>query len=210
MVNGCLPQSHLIFPCKICNKNVNDKDHAIQCDICNFWVHIKCHNLNYIVYKYLQGNNDPWYCITCSNSIFPFNCLNNNLCHYSEVRVKQIISFGSNNSSLLLSPSPKLTNLENQLNNNTIIDNNNNVADNFIHSKSFDIDEIQKLKIMNKGKCLSLFHVNACSFSKYFDELQHLLKITNKNFDVIAIIPHEKMNRCLININGCLTDIFKI
>ena len=31
MFNGCLPQSHLIFPCKICNKNVNDKDHAIQC-----------------------------------------------------------------------------------------------------------------------------------------------------------------------------------
>ena len=51
MVNGCLPQSHLIFPCKICNKNVNDKDHAIQCDICNFWVHIKCKNLNYIDYK---------------------------------------------------------------------------------------------------------------------------------------------------------------
>ena len=25
MVNGCLPQSHLIFPTKICNKNVNDK-----------------------------------------------------------------------------------------------------------------------------------------------------------------------------------------
>ena len=32
----------------------------IQCDICNFWVHIKCNNLYYIDYKYLQGNNDPW------------------------------------------------------------------------------------------------------------------------------------------------------
>ena len=28
MVNGCLPQSHLIYPCKICDKNINDKDHA--------------------------------------------------------------------------------------------------------------------------------------------------------------------------------------
>ena len=42
------------------------------------------------------------------------------------------------------------------------------------------------LEILNKEKCLSLFHVNACSLSKNFDE-QHLLKITNKNFDVIAI-----------------------
>ena len=48
-------------------------------------------------------------------------------------------SFDSNNSSLLLNPPTKLTNLVNQFNNNTIIDNNKNVDDNFIHSKYFDI-----------------------------------------------------------------------
>ena len=118
MVNGCLPLSHLIFPCKICNNNVNDKDHAIQCDIYNFWVHIKCNNFNYIDYKYLRGNSDPWYCITCSSSIFPFNCLNN------KKFASLFISQSEANSSLLLNPSPKLTNLVNQFNNNTIIDNN--------------------------------------------------------------------------------------
>ena len=66
-------------------------------------------------------------------------------------------------------------------------DNNKNVDDNFIHSKYFDIDEIQKPRITNKEKCLSLFHINACSLSKNFDELQHLLKSTNKSFDVTAI-----------------------
>ena len=100
-----------IFPCKICNKNVNDNDHAIQCDTCNFWVHIKCSNLNYIDYKYLQGNNDPWYCITCSSSIVPFNCLNNK--KFGSLLINQTetnnYSFDSNNSSLLLNPSPKLT-----------------------------------------------------------------------------------------------------
>ena len=75
MVNRCLPQDHMIFSSKICSYNVNDKDHAIQYDICNFWVHIKCNNLNYIDYKYLQSNNDRWYCITCSSLIFPFNWL---------------------------------------------------------------------------------------------------------------------------------------
>ena len=102
MVNGCLPQNHMTFPCKICNKNVNDNDHAIQCDICDFWVHIKCNNLNYIDYKYLQGNNDPWYCITCSSSIFPFNCLNNK--KFGSLLISQTktnnYSFDSNNSSL--------------------------------------------------------------------------------------------------------------
>ena len=66
------------------------------------------------------------------------------------------------------------------------MDNNKNVDDNLTHSKYFDIDEIQKLKI-NKEKCLSLFHINVCSLGKNFDELQDLLKSTNKNFDVIAI-----------------------
>ena len=32
-----------------------------------------------------------------------------------------------------------------------------------------------------------LFHVNLCSLSKNFEELQYLLKSTNKNFDIIAI-----------------------
>ena len=189
MVNRCLPQSHLTFPCRGYNKNDYDKEHAIQCDICNFSVHIKCNNLNYIDYKHLQGNNGLWYCITCSSSIFPFKFLNNK--NSASLVISQTeannYNFVSNNSSLLLNPSQKPINLVNQFNNNTIIDNDNKVTDNFIHSKYFDTDEIQKLKILNKEKCLSLFHVNTCSLSKNFDELQHLLKITNKNFDVIAI-----------------------
>ena len=178
----------MTFPCRICNKNVNDNDHVIQCEICNFWVHIKCNNLNYIDYKYLQENSDHWYCITCSSSIFPFNSLNNK--KFDSLLISQTdqtnnFSFDNNNRSHLLNPSPKLTNLVNIFNDNNI--DKDNVADNFIHSKYFDIDEIQKLKIQNKEKCLSLFHIDACSFSKNFDELQHLLKSTKKNFDVIAI-----------------------
>ena len=46
-------------PCRIYNKNVNDNDDAIQCDIGNFWVHIKCNNINDMHYEYLEGNNEP-------------------------------------------------------------------------------------------------------------------------------------------------------
>ena len=34
---------------------------------------------------------------------------------------------------------------------------------------------------------LSLFHINACSLNKNFDDLQHLLNCTKKSFDIIAI-----------------------
>ena len=53
MLNGCLLQTYIKFLCRICKKNVDDNDHAIQYDIWNFWVYIKCNNLNYIDYKYL-------------------------------------------------------------------------------------------------------------------------------------------------------------
>ena len=58
--------------------------------------------------------------------------------------------------------------------------------ENVIQSK-YDIDELQQLKIPNKEKSLSLFHINSCSLNKNFEELQNLLQSTNTQFDVIAI-----------------------
>ena len=36
---------HPKFPRRICEKNVYDKDKAIQCDLYELWVHIKCNIL---------------------------------------------------------------------------------------------------------------------------------------------------------------------
>ena len=52
--------------------------------------------------------------------------------------------------------------------------------------KYYDIEELQNLKLANKNKSLSLFHINACSLSKNFDDLQYLLSCTNKKFGIIA------------------------
>ena len=43
------------------------------------------------------------------------------------------------------------------------------------------------MKVPNKKNSLSLFHINACSLSKKFDDLEHLLKTSNTNFNIIAI-----------------------
>ena len=69
--------------------------------------------------------------------------------------------------------------------NNTSPEKNNLV--NAVYSKYYDIDKIQTLKFPNKHKSLALFHTNACSFKKNFDELDHLLKCTNKEFDMTAV-----------------------
>ena len=66
------------FPCRFCTKNVHDKDKAVQCDLCELWIHIKCNNLNYLDYRYLQNCDEFWYCIECCSTISPFNSLSSN------------------------------------------------------------------------------------------------------------------------------------
>ena len=53
--------------------------------------------------------------------------------------------------------------------------------------KYYDIDEMHNIEIPHNNKSLSLFHINTSSLNKYFDDLQHLLCCTQKNFDMITI-----------------------
>ena len=50
-----------------------------------------------------------------------------------------------------------------------------------------NIDEMHNLEVTRKNKLFSSFHLNACSLSKNFDDLQHLLSCTKKFFDIIAV-----------------------
>ena len=72
------------------------------------------------------------------------------------------------NSSSLLKPSEHSKLLVNQFNNvsSSLDDNNSDDPENTVSSKCYDIEELQNLKITNKSKSLSLFHINACSLCK--------------------------------------------
>ena len=88
-------------------------------------------------------------------------------------------------SSLSLKPSSNLELLVNQFNNAT--PENNNDPEKIYSSKYHDIEGMGNIEIPHKNKSLSLFHINACSLNKNFDDLQHLLSYTKTKFDVIAI-----------------------
>ena len=64
---------------------------------------------------------------------------------------------------------------------------NGNDPEKIALSKYYDIDEMHNIEIPQKINSLSLFHINTCSFNKSFDDLQHLLSCTQKNFDIIVI-----------------------
>ena len=87
------------------------------------------------------------------------------------------------NGSLLLKSTPNLELLVNQFNNATP---KVNVTVKY-SSKYYDIDEMHNVEILNKNKSLFLFHINACSRNKIFNDHQHLLCCTKSNFDIIGV-----------------------
>lgn len=77
-----------------------------------------------------------------------------------------------------------------------------------------NIVEIQKIKIINNNKSLSMFHVNACSLSRNFDDCKHLLKCTNGMFDIISVFQ-PKVTKvvpqlCNINVNNYSIELTPI
>ena len=136
--------NNIQFPYKIFSLNVKKNAKGIQYDLCKYWVHIECNHLDYIDYKYFQGSNDPWFCATCCNAIFPCASLNNN-CFLSAIFCD---TFNKNNekhietrdTSLLLNPSPNLAHLFNQFNNTRPKVNDD--PGNVVNSKYYNINEI--------------------------------------------------------------------
>ena len=115
---------HPKFPCMICAKNVHDKDKAVQCDLCELWIHIKCNNLIiYLDYSYLQNCDESWYCIDCCSTIFPFISLSSNknflaCCTNTDSNITQWKDLeNDHNGSLSLKSSSNLELLVNQFNN---------------------------------------------------------------------------------------------
>ena len=48
----------------------------------------------------------------------------------------------------------------------------------FFSSKYYEIEEMHNIELPHKNKLLSLFHINTCSLNKNFDDLQHLIAIS--------------------------------
>ena len=173
------------FPCRIYIKNVSDKNKAIQCDLFELWVHIKCNNLNYLDYRYLQNSNGSWYCIECCSTIFPFNSLSSNrniltCCTNTDNNSTHWIDLENDHSSSLSLKPSNLELLVNHFNNAT--PENSNDPEKVCSAKYYDIEEMHNIETPHKNKSLSLFHINACSLNKNFDDLQHhgtLLYIAN-------------------------------
>ena len=142
--------NHPIFLCRICAKNVHDKDKVVQqcANLCKLLIHIKCNNVNYLDYRYLQNCDESWYCTECCSTIFPFNSLSGNknflaCCTSTDNNIQWNDLENDHDSSLSLKPSSNLELLINQFNNAT-------------QENSNDPKKFLRLNIMTLKKCITL------------------------------------------------------
>ena len=189
--------SNIVFPCKICNIIINNKDSVTSASF-GFTLNV----VNY----------DPWYCISCCDEILPFGKLpNKSLLSLvnpdpddHDCFTNNSDAYISKNSSISIKPSLHLSLLFSQFHNSSPEQKTD--PENVVNSNFYDIDQLQTLKFPEKNKLFSLFHINACLLNKNFDDLQHLLKCTNKVFDIVAVSETRIMKKTSLTSNINLSN----
>ena len=174
------------FPCKICLKAVANSHHAIQCDNCNIWVHVKCNKINTQIYTFLQKSSAVWYCIKCSEEIYPFlNISNKELFETNQGKKHKVQSFCLFEQNI------------------DLIDTLNKAMDDpdskMMTAKYYELDEISDL-LSSTSPNRSFFHLNISSLTFHFDELLVLTAENKLNFDFLGISETRlKLNRNSLN-----------
>ena len=191
--------------CNICNKIVGINHNAIECEICNRWVHIKCNKFDKKEYELYK--NDParrFYCINCLYDALPLNNANDNEFKLTLQGIKcpDVIEI----DNLFLSTYE----MEKTLELNEAIENFHNVEDDEIGScsnkcKYFSAESFRDLKI-GENKNFSVLHLNIHSVEAHIDEFRTTLQLLNFKFDIICIseskIRYNITPKTDINITG--------
>ena len=168
-------------PCGICSRSVGENHRAIQCDVCNFWIHIRCNNVSPSSYEELIQDEDPWICIKCINSELPFSQIDNKLYYLNT----QGIQTKSNLEQMdfTINPNDKkiIKHITNLIMENTDPENKNSKFCNY-----YDVEKFTK-KRFKSDLNFSVLHLNIASLQFHFEELKILLQLLNYSFDIIAI-----------------------
>ena len=166
---------NFIYPCGICNKRVGTHMRAIQCDLCNYWNHIKCDGIeasHYVILK-KSDNTHQHYCKLCREENLPFQTIDNDQYLSSIIHDVNV----SDDLNLLINPPPRLKTLFTDLN-----DRNN--EESLINCEYYDYSKpIPHTKDKNKA----FFHMNIASLNKHKEELETALSLLDFQFDIIGI-----------------------
>ena len=181
------------FPCGVCCKPVAVNHRAVQCDICNFWIHIKCNSISPDVYEGMKDLIDFHWC--CFNASIPF--------FETPDEILKLTLQGKNPdySPVLVSKQDKnLASLLNALESVDFFSNELAEPDcppSINKCLYYSLSEFNEIK--PKSSSLSFFHQNIASLSLHFDELSTIL--LNSDDELSTILLNSDTNFDFIGIS---------
>ena len=187
-----------IFECKncnkcgVCNKIVATNHHAIECNLCLKWVHIKCNKLDKKDYETFKANeNKHFFCINCLADSLPllnldsqqFDLTSQGIDFPEDIDINEI--FLSPNQLQMIKKINEA--VDNSLDlNSDINDTDNDYEVHPIDCKYYTTDQFNAQKL-NSIKHFSILHLNIHSLEFHIEELRIVLKLLNLKFDFICL-----------------------
>ena len=171
------------FPCGICCKPVASNHRAVQCDVCDLWIHIKCNSISPKEYEKLMESDNQWTCIKCFNETVPFSETSNEILKLTLQGLNPsytpvLVSKQDNESFVSLLKNLEKIDFE--------IDPDNNGNPSAVNDcKYYTLSELNQIR--SNGNPLNFFHQNIASLSLHFDELSTVLDNSLTKFDFIGI-----------------------
>ena len=185
-----MSHKNIKFPCGICFKAVATNHRAVLCDVCGYWVHLKCNYLTNTQYNELiEDNSTSWVCLKCINSALPFSASNDTLFEST----MQGLNVNDNDLEFIdFRLGTKEKEVISEIS-NLILENQNIETENTAHNcKYYDVEKFNQSKF--KNDCyFSIIHHNIHSLQAHIDEFKLLLQCLHYSFDVIAFSESKLM-----------------
>ena len=161
-------------PCEICLRRCKRNHCAIQCDMCDGWIHLKCTVISPLKFHTLCSSTEPYLCQNCYSELFPFQTLDDK--HLlNEMRNDDKLNFDINHTNNSFFPA-KCLQADNKIK-SLLNDLNSGLVDSKYCSQA-------EANIINKKCKFSLLCVNIRSLNANFDKLNELLT----NYDILPDI----------------------
>ena len=152
----------------MCHKKVQARHRAIQCDLCDNWVHLKCNFLDHNTYQKLKQDDEYWYCIKCNKLLIPFS----NLTDVQLLSLLQDKALHSLPNNLYESNNNELLEKINSLTEHITLENENN------NCKYYQVNDLNNS--FRGQNYLATLHLNVQSLNAHIDDINLLLALCNK------------------------------
>jgi len=167
--------------CTICSKPVKCNQRGIFCDICLRWTHAKCILLTDVELQQLGCSDEPWFCTSCLQSIFPFNHIPNDN-EFSMAVTNSIDCQSLNFTPFLYDDSRFLLNSE-DLDPDVNYYNNIPFVDSYYKLPSELTCQVNEKNVYE----FSIFHANCRGFVHNFDKLLSVITSLSIDTSVVAV-----------------------